>query len=86
MTLLSNSMPEGNTPQLRLTLLSKDQKAEAKPLVNSDARNKTNLLTLTFAKTNPHQAGLGNQQYQQVINYNPLLLIEKTNRLSPHPG
>jgi len=46
-------MPEGNTPQLRLTLLSKDQKAEAKPLVNSDAHNKTNLLTLTFAKTNP---------------------------------
>ena len=73
-------------PQLRLALLSKAQKAEAKPRVNPDARNKTNLLTLAFAKTNLHQAGLGSQQYQQVINYNPLLLTEKINRLSSHPG
>jgi len=79
-------MPEGSTPQLRLTSLSKNRKAEAKPLVNSDAPIKTNLLMLAFAKTNLHQAGLGSQQYQQVTNYNPLLLIEKINRLSSHPG
>ena len=57
------------------------QRAKAKLLVNSDAHTDTDLLTLASARTILHQAGLDSQQYQQILDLNPLVLIKKINRL-----
>lgn len=57
------------------------REAQAKLLVNSDAHSEADLLTSTLAETILHQAGVGNEQYQQILNRNPLLLIEKVTRL-----
>ena len=58
------------------------QEAQAKLLVNSDAHDENDLLTPTLARTILHRAGLEDQQHQQVLNDNPLLLIEKIDRSS----
>ena len=73
-----------STTNAHVALIS--QKAEAKLLVNSDAHDETDLLTLDLAKTILNQAGLSNKQYQEILDRNPMLLIEKVNRSSPHPG
>ena len=62
------------------------QKAQARLLVNSDAHNEDDLLTPASAETVLHQAGLGEHHYEQILNRNPLLLIDKVNRSSSHPG
>lgn len=62
------------------------QKAQARLLVNSDAHNEDDLLTPALAEAVLHQAGLGEHHYQQILNRNPLLLIDKVNRSSSHPG
>jgi histidinol phosphatase-like PHP family hydrolase len=62
------------------------QKAQARLLVNSDAHNEDDLLTPALAEAVLHQAGLGEHHYQQILNGNPLLLIDKVNRSSSHPG
>jgi len=62
------------------------QKAQAKLLVNSDAHNEDDLLTPALAEAVLHQAGLGEHHYEQILNRNPLLLIDKVNRSSSHPG
>jgi len=62
------------------------QKAQAKLLVNSDAHNEDDLLTPASAEAVLHQAGLGEHHYEQILNRNPLLLIDKVNRSSSHPG
>ncbi len=62
------------------------QKAQARLLVNSDAHNEDDLLTPALAEDVLHQAGLGEHHYEQILNRNPLLLIDKVNRSSSHPG
>ena len=62
------------------------QKAQARLLVSSDAHNEDDLLTPALAEAVLHQAGLGEHHYQQILNRNPLLLIDKVNRSSSHPG
>lgn len=62
------------------------QKAQARLLVNSDAHNEDDLLTPALAEAVLHQAGLGEHHYEQILNRNPLLLIDKVNRSSSHPG
>ena len=62
------------------------QKSEAHLLVNSDAHDETDLLTLPLAKTILRQAGLGEQQYQQILDRNPTILIEKVKRSASNSG
>jgi len=62
------------------------QKAQAKLLVNSDAHNEDDLLTPALAEAVLHRAGLGEHHYEQILNRNPLLLIDNVNRSSSHPG
>lgn len=62
------------------------QKAQARLLVSSDAHNEDDLLTPALAEAVLHQAGLGEHHYEQILNRNPLLLIDKVNRSSSHPG
>lgn len=62
------------------------QEAQARLLVNSDAHNEDDLLTPALAEAVLHQAGLGEHHYEQILNRNPLLLIDKVNRSSSHPG
>lgn len=62
------------------------QKAQARLLVNSDAHNEDDLLTPALAEAVLHQAGLGEHHYEQILNRNPLLLIDKVNGASSHPG
>lgn len=62
------------------------QKAQARLLVNSDAHNEDDLLTPASAETVLRQAGLGEHHYEQILNRNPLLLIDNVNRSSSHPG
>jgi len=62
------------------------QEAQARLLVSSDAHNEDDLLTPALAEAVLHQAGLGEHHYEQILNRNPLLLIDKVNRSSSHPG
>ena len=62
------------------------QKAQARLLASSDAHNEDDLLTPALAEAVLHQAGLGEHHYEQILNRNPLLLIDKVNRSSSHPG
>ena len=62
------------------------QKAQARLLVSSDAHNEDDLLTPALAEAVLHQAGVGEHHYEQILNRNPLLLIDKVNRSSSHPG
>jgi putative hydrolase len=58
------------------------QKARAKLLVNSDAHDENDLLTLSLVESILRQAELNQRQRQQIIDRNPLLLIEKVNKSS----
>lgn len=73
-----------STTNAHVALVS--QKVEAKLLVNSDAHSETDLLTLPLAKAILRQVGLGKQQYQQILDHNPTLLIEKVNRSASNSG
>jgi len=73
-----------STTNAHVALIS--QKAQARLLVNSDAHNEDDLLTPALAEAVLHQAGLGKHHYEQILNRNPLLLIDKVNRSSSHPG
>ncbi|MBL7209835.1 MAG: histidinol phosphate phosphatase domain-containing protein [Dehalococcoidia bacterium] len=53
------------------------QKGQARLLVNSDAHNEDDLLTPALATGILHQAGLDDEQHQQILSHHPLLLIEK---------
>jgi putative hydrolase len=56
------------------------QKLGAKLLVNSDAHNEDDLLTLALAKDILHQAGVTIHHSQQILRDNPLYLLEKVKR------
>lgn len=58
------------------------QKAKAKLLINSDAHDENDLLTLNLVESILRQAELNQRQRQQIIDRNPLLLIEKLNKSS----
>lgn len=62
------------------------QQARAKLLVNSDAHDENDLLTPALAKSVLDQAGLTNSEYQQILDHNPLLLIERVKRSSSRSG
>ena len=49
-------------------------------LVNSDAHSEKDLLTLTSARDILKQAGLKSSHYHQILEENPLLLIEKVKK------
>jgi putative hydrolase len=58
------------------------QKAKAKLIINSDAHDENDLLTLSLVESILRQAELNQRQRQQIIDRNPLLLIEKVNKSS----
>jgi putative hydrolase len=53
------------------------QKLGSRILVNSDAHDENDLLTPDLAKKILEQAGLNNQQYQQILINNPLILVDR---------
>ncbi len=73
-----------STANAHVALVS--QKAKAKLLVNSDAHDENDLLTPALVKTILHEANLGEQQRQEILDHNPLLLIQKVNRSSLRSG
>jgi len=56
---------------------SVSQKAQAKLIVDSDAHKETDLLSLDKAHDIIDQAGISEQEYQQILEYHPLQLIER---------
>lgn len=58
------------------------QKTQAKLLVNSDAHDEDDLLTSTSVKAILNQAGIADQHHQQILNHNPLLLLERVKKWS----
>jgi len=62
------------------------QEAKAKLLVNSDAHGENDLLTPDLVETIIRQSKLDAQQHEQILNRNPLLLIERVNRSSLRSG
>ena len=58
------------------------QKLKAKILVNSDAHDEADLLTPALARDILSKAGLGNRQYQQILNDNPMLLLDRIKKLT----
>ena len=62
------------------------QEAKARLLVNSDAHGENDLLTPDLVETIIRQSKLGAQQHEQILNRNPLLLIERVNRSSLRSG
>jgi len=56
---------------------SVSQKAQAKLIVNSDAHKETDLLSLDITHDIIDQAGIAEQEYQQILEYHPLQLIER---------
>lgn len=61
---------------------SVSQKAKARLLVSSDAHNENDLLTSSLVESIIHQSNVNQRQRLQIIERNPLLLIEKVkNRL-----
>ncbi len=57
-------------------------KIGAKLLVDSDAHDEEDLLTSASAEEILHQAGVSNKYYQEILEENPLLLIEKIKKLN----
>jgi putative hydrolase len=57
------------------------QKAKARLLVSSDAHNEHDLLTLDLVEFILAQSKVNQQQHRQIIDHNPLLLIEKVKKL-----
>lgn len=62
------------------------QRAQAKLLVNSDAHDENDLLTLASARAVLNQAGIGDQHHQQILDHNPMLLLEKVKEYSSNSG
>ena len=58
------------------------QKARAKLIINSDAHDENDLLTLSLVESILRQAKLNQRQRHQITDRNPLLLIEKVNKSS----
>jgi len=61
---------------------SVSQKAKARLIVSSDAHDENDLLTPTSVESILHQANINPRQRPQIIDRNPLLLIEKVNKSS----
>jgi putative hydrolase len=57
------------------------QKAKTRLLVNSDAHNEHDLLTPSLVESILRQSKVNQQQHRQIIDHNPLLLIEKVKKL-----
>lgn len=66
-----------------VALISRE--AKAKLLVNSDAHDEDDLLSPSLAETILDQAGLPHELHQQILQSNPLLLLEKINKSSLLP-
>jgi histidinol phosphatase-like PHP family hydrolase len=62
------------------------QKAKARLLVNSDAHNENDLLTPSLLESILRQANINQRQHRQILDRNPLLLIEKVSKLSLGSG
>ncbi len=62
------------------------QKAKARLLVNSDAHGEDDLLTPDSVKAVLQQAGIGDQNYNQILDHNPLFLMEKVKKYSLRSG
>lgn len=60
------------------------RQTNSKLLLNSDAHDENDLLTSTLSRTVLRKAGLSEQESHHVLNDNPLLLIQKINKLSAH--
>jgi putative hydrolase len=60
---------------------SVSQKLKARLLVSSDAHSEHDLLTPALVKSILGQSKVNQQQYEQIIDHNPLLLIEKIKKL-----
>jgi putative hydrolase len=65
---------------------SVSQKAKARLLVNSDAHNENDLLTSSLLESILRQANINQRRHRQILDRNPLLLIEKVNKLSLGSG
>jgi histidinol phosphatase-like PHP family hydrolase len=65
---------------------SVSQKAKARLLVNSDAHNENDLLTPSLLGSILRQANINQRQHRQILDRNPLLLIEKVSKLSLGSG
>jgi histidinol phosphatase-like PHP family hydrolase len=65
---------------------SVSQKAKARLLVNSDAHNENDLLTPSLLESILRQANINQRQHRQILDRNPLLLIEKVSKLSLGSG
>lgn len=65
---------------------SVSQKAKARLLVNSDAHNENDLLTSSLIESVLRQANIDQRQHRQILDRNPLLLIDKVNKLSSRSG
>jgi histidinol phosphatase-like PHP family hydrolase len=65
---------------------SVSQKAEARLLVNSDAHDENDLLTPSSVEAILRKANINQRQHRQIIDRNPLLLIEKFKKLSSGSG
>jgi putative hydrolase len=57
------------------------QKAKTRLLVSSDAHNEHDLLTPSLVESILGQSKVNKQQHRQIIDHNPLLLIEKVKKL-----
>jgi putative hydrolase len=58
-------------------------KSGAKLLVNSDAHDEDDLLTQSEVENILQQSKLNNQHYKEILQDNPLLLVERIKKLSP---
>lgn len=65
---------------------SVSQKEEARLLVNSDAHDENDLLTPSSVEAILRKANINQRQHRQIIDRNPLLLIEKFKKLSSGSG
>lgn len=65
---------------------SVSQKAKARLLVSSDAHDENDLLTPSLLESILGQAKINQRQHRQILDRNPLLLIEKVNKLSLGSG
>jgi len=63
-------------------IASVSQKAKARLIVSSDAHDENDLLTPTSVESILQQANINPRQRPQIIDRNPLLLIEKVNKSS----
>ncbi len=65
---------------------SVSKQTKARLLVNSDAHDESNLLTPSLLRSILRQANVNQRQHRQILDRNPLLLIEKVKKLSSGSG